>query len=113
MALAAVSQRIETLLQQSALLEQGLTRPVGIHKRLRSFLRYCCKQGLLTRQPGHTYRVQSSPFHQEYDHFFWRNPRYRVNELTALGTALAEGVPAALKKPASPIVANPGGLRSR
>ncbi len=112
-ALAAVSQRVETLSQQSALLERGLTRPAGIHRRLRSFLRYCCKQGLLTRQPDHTYRVQSSPFHQEYDHFFWRNPRYCVNELTALEAALAEGVPAALKKPAPPIAADPGSLRSR
>jgi len=96
-ALAAVSQRVEALSQQSALLEQGLTRPAGIRKRLRRFLRYCCKKGLLTRQPDHTYQAQSAPFHQEYDHFFWRNPRYCVNELTALEAALAERVPDALK----------------
>ncbi len=97
-ALAAVSQRVEALSRQSAMLEHGLTRPAGIRKRLRSFLRYCCNKGLLIRQPDHTYQVQSAPFHQEYDHFFWRNPRYCVNELTALEAVLAESMPVALKK---------------
>jgi 1-acyl-sn-glycerol-3-phosphate acyltransferase len=97
-ALAAVSQRVEALLQQSAMLEQGLIRPAGIRKRLHSFLRYCCNKGLLTQETDHTYRVQSAPFHQEYDHFFWRNPRYCVNELAALEAALAEGIPSELKK---------------
>ena len=49
-------------------------------------------RGLLSRQPDHTYQVQLAPFHQEYDHFFWRNPRYCVNELAALEAALAENV---------------------
>jgi hypothetical protein len=98
-ALAAISQRVEALLRQSALLERGLKRPAGIRKRLRSFLRYSCKKGLLIRQPDHTYRVQSAPFHQEYDHFFWRNPRYCVNELAALEAELGESGPGALKKP--------------
>jgi hypothetical protein len=97
-ALAAVSQRVETLLGQSAMLERGLTRPAGIRKRLRSFLRYSCSKGLLIRQPDHTYQAQLAPFHQEYDHFFWRNPRYCVNELAALEAALAESVPVVLKK---------------
>ena len=97
-ALAFVSQRLEALSRQSAMLEQGLTHPTGIHKRLRSFLRYSCNKGLLTRQPDHTYRVQSVPFHQEYDHFFWRNPRYCVNELAALEAALTESMPGVLKK---------------
>jgi hypothetical protein len=97
-ALDAVCERVEALARQSALLERGLTHPAGIRKRLRSFLRYSCKKGLLTRQPNHTYQVQSAPFHQEYDHFFWRNPRYCVNELAALEAALAEHVPGVLKK---------------
>lgn len=91
-ALAAISQRVEALLQQSAMLERGLKRPAGIRKRLRSFLRYSCNKGLLIRQADHTYRVQLAPFHQEYDHFFWRTPRYCVNELAALEAALAESV---------------------
>lgn len=91
-ALAAVSQRVEALLRQSAMLERGLKRPAGIRKRLRSFLRYSCNKGLLIRQADHTYQVQLAPFHQEYDHFFWRNPRYCVNELAALEAALAESV---------------------
>ena len=91
-ALSAVSQRVKVLLRQSAMLEKGLMRPAGIRKRLRSFLRYSCKKGLLIRQADHTYRVQLTPFHQEYDHFFWRNPSYCVNELAALEAALAESV---------------------
>lgn len=97
-ALSAVSQRIGALARQSALLEHRLTRPASIHKRLRSFLRYCCKKGLLTRQPNNTYLVQATPFHQEYDHFFWRNPRYCVNELAALEAALAESATGAPQK---------------
>ena|SRR5690348_5021365 len=97
-ALAAVSQRVEALLGQSAMLERGLTRTAGIRRRLRSFLRYCCSKGLLIRQPNHTYQVQPAPFHQEYDHFFWRNPRYCVNELTALEEVLEESTPVALKE---------------
>ncbi len=98
-ALASVSQRVEALLRQSALLEQGLARSAGIRKRLRSFLRYGCNKGLLTLQPDHTYRIQLAPFLQEYDHFFWRNPRYCVNELAGLEAALVEGVAGALNKP--------------
>ncbi|HEY7123646.1 MAG TPA: hypothetical protein VH540_06805 [Ktedonobacterales bacterium] len=97
-ALAAVSRRVEALLRQSALLERGLMRPASIRKRLRSFLRYCCNKGLLIRQPDHTYRVQAAPFRQEYDHFFWRNPRYCVNELAALEAALIERTPDTLQK---------------
>src|SRR5579871_354680 len=102
-ALTAVSQRLDALSRQSALLEQGLTRPNGVRKRLRSFLRYCCKKGLLTRQPDHTYQVQSAPFRQEYfDHFFWRHPRYCANELASLEAALAESAPGVLKKAGAP-----------
>ncbi len=97
-ALAAISQRIEALLRQSARLEQGLLRPASIRKRLRSFLRYSCHKGLLIRQPNHTYLVQSAPFHQEYDHFFWRNPRYCVSELAALEAALSAREPGTLPK---------------
>jgi 1-acyl-sn-glycerol-3-phosphate acyltransferase len=98
-ALSAILQRVEALSRQSALLERGLKRPAEIRKRLRSFLRYSYKKGLLIRQPDHNYQVQSAPFQQEYDHFFWRNPRYCVNELAALEAALVESGPGALKKP--------------
>jgi hypothetical protein len=107
-ALAAVSQRLNTLLQQSTLVERGLTRPEGIRKRLRSFLRYCCKEGLLIRQPDHTYHVQAAPFHQEYfDHFFWRHPRYCANELASLETAMAETASGALKTAGAPALPLP------
>ncbi len=91
-ALAAVTQRIEALAQQSALLESGLKRPATIRKRLRSFLRYCCQKKLVIRQPDHTYQVQLAPFLQEEypNHVFWRNPNYCFNELAALEEALAE-----------------------
>jgi cell division protein FtsB len=106
-ALITISQRVEALSRQSALLEQGLTRQDSIRRRLRSFLHYCCKKGVLTRQPDHTYRVQVAPFYQEYDHFFWRNPRYCVNELAALEAALAESAPGVLKKAGTPALTLP------
>jgi hypothetical protein len=97
-ALDAITLRFQTLSQHSALFEQGLTRPKGIEKRLRSFLRYCCDKKLLIRQPNNTYQAQMEPFQKEYDHFFWRNPIYCVNELTALEEALAETEPGTLNE---------------
>jgi 1-acyl-sn-glycerol-3-phosphate acyltransferase len=87
-AYSALARKMQTLAAQPVILEQGLLRPGGLHKRLRSFLRYGCRVGLLTSGPDHTYQINPAPFQRQHTTFFWRNPRYCVNELAALEAAL-------------------------
>jgi hypothetical protein len=75
------------------MLEQGLLKANGLRKRLRSFLRYGRRTGLLTPGPGRTYQINPAPFQGQHTTFFWRNPRYCVNELAALEATLAVGEP--------------------
>ncbi|HEU5370634.1 MAG TPA: hypothetical protein VFU69_19325 [Ktedonobacterales bacterium] len=86
---AAVARHILALTKQGAALEHGLRDARGIQRRLRAFLAYGLRHGLLSRQPG-GYRVDAAPFQQQRETFFWLNPRYPVNELAALEAALAQ-----------------------
>ncbi len=90
-AYSALAQNMRTLTVQPVILEQGLLRSGGLEKRLRSFLRYACRTGLLIAGPDHTYQINPAPFQGQHPTFFWRNPRYCVNELEALEAALAVG----------------------
>ncbi len=92
-AYSALAQKMQALAMQPIILEQGLLQANGLHKRLRSFLRYGCRVGLLTAGPGHTYQINAAPFQGQHGTFFWRNPRYCVNELAALEETLAAGEP--------------------
>lgn len=87
---AALAQNMLMLAKQGVTLEQGLRDAQHMRQRLRAFLAYCLRRGLLTRQPGQVYRVNPAPFQQQRASFFWLNPRYCVNELMALEAALAQ-----------------------
>jgi 1-acyl-sn-glycerol-3-phosphate acyltransferase len=87
---SSLAQKMLKLARQGATLEQGLQDARRRQRRLRAFLAYGLRRGLLTRQPNGAYRVQPAPFQQERVGFFWLNPRYGVNELRALEAALAQ-----------------------
>ncbi|HEY7126383.1 MAG TPA: hypothetical protein VH540_20750 [Ktedonobacterales bacterium] len=88
-AYSALAQKMQTLAMQPVILEHGLLRANGLRKRLRGFLRYGCRAGLLIAGAGSTYQINPTPFQGQHDTFFWRNPRYCVNELAALEETLA------------------------
>ncbi|HEY7346926.1 MAG TPA: hypothetical protein VH599_01310 [Ktedonobacterales bacterium] len=90
MAHAALAQNVQLLAAQGIRLERGLGEPRQRGRRLRAFLAYGLRHGLLTRQPDQTYRVNPAPFQQQRETFFWLNPRYSANELAALEGALAQ-----------------------
>ena len=87
---ATLAQNMLMLAEQGVTLEQGLRDARRMQRRLRAFLAYGLRHGLLNRQPDGTYRVNPAPFQQQRDSFFWLNPRYSVNELLALEGALAQ-----------------------
>jgi 1-acyl-sn-glycerol-3-phosphate acyltransferase len=86
----ALAQHVQLFAKQGAILERGLRDARQVQRRLRAFLAYGLRHGLLSRQPDQTYRVNPAPFQQQRDLFFWLNPRYCVNELAALEAALAQ-----------------------
>lgn len=87
---STLAQNMLKLARQGATLEQGLRDVRRRQRRLRAFLAYGLRHGLLTRQPDGAYRVNPAPFQQERVGYFWLNPRYCVNELAALEAALAQ-----------------------
>ncbi|HEY7355017.1 MAG TPA: hypothetical protein VH590_01080 [Ktedonobacterales bacterium] len=87
---AAISRHLLMLIEQGASLERGLRDARHTQRRLRAFLAYGLRHGLLSRQPDGGYRVDAAPFQQQRDNLFWLNPRYPVNELAALEAALAQ-----------------------
>ncbi len=111
-AYTALAQNMRMLAEQGAALERGLRDARQMKQRLRAFLAYGARHGLLSRQPNsafgggrlrepgsrilacgwraRAYLVQPAPFQQERDSFYWLNPRYSVNELAALEASLAQ-----------------------
>ena len=87
---AAVARNVQWLREQGATLEQGLRQDRTLQQRLRAFIQYSLRSGLLIRQPGTGYRINPAPFQQQRATYFWLNPQYCVNELMALEAALAE-----------------------
>jgi hypothetical protein len=86
---ATLAQNMLMLAQQGVTLEQGLRDARRAQRRLRAFLAYGLRHGLLSRQPDGAYRVHPAPFQQQRESFFWLYPRYPVNELLALEAARA------------------------
>ncbi len=89
-ALAAVAQDVQLLDGQAAHIERGLLDEAKRQQRLRAFLAYAVRHGLLSRASRSSYQINAAPFQQWHTTFFWLNPRYCVNELEALEAALAE-----------------------
>lgn len=89
-ALAAVAQDVQSLAGQAAHIERGLLDEAKRQKRLRAFLAYAVRHGLLSRVSRSSYQINPAPFQQWHSAFFWLNPRYCVNELEALEAALAQ-----------------------
>jgi hypothetical protein len=87
---ARLAQNMRRLTEQGVTLERGLREARRARRRLRAFLAYGLRHGLLSRQPDGAYRVNPAPFQQQRASFFWLNPRYPVNELLALEAALAQ-----------------------
>ncbi|GEM_PF-845877 len=87
----AVAQNMRLLRQQGAAFEQGLQKDRTLQRRLRAFITYGLRSGLLIRLPGKQYRINPAPFQQRRETFFWLNPRYCVNELLTLEAALTHG----------------------
>ncbi len=88
---AAVAQNMLVLAEQGATLERGLRDPRRAQRRLRAFLAYGLRHGLLSRQPDCAYLIHPAPFQQPWRaDFFWLHPRYAINELLALEAALAQ-----------------------
>jgi 1-acyl-sn-glycerol-3-phosphate acyltransferase len=87
---AVLAQNVQWLATQGVTLEQGLRDARRMRRRLRAFLAYGLRHGLLSRQPDGAYHVHPAPFQQQRESFFWLNPRYSVNELLALEAALAQ-----------------------
>jgi 1-acyl-sn-glycerol-3-phosphate acyltransferase len=110
----ALARNVQLFAKQGAALEQGLRDARRARRRLRAFLAYGLRHGLLNRQPdrasgsgrlrelgsrilapvgrsrARAYGVNPAPFQQQRESFFWVNPRYSVNELAALEAALAQ-----------------------
>ncbi len=89
-ALAALAQNVRMLTERGAILERGLRDARQMQRRLRAFLAYGLRHGLLSRQPGGFYAINAAPFQEQRDSFYWLNPRYCINELAALEAALAQ-----------------------
>ncbi len=89
---AAISGHLLALAGQGAALERGLGDARHVQRRLRAFLAYGLRHGLLSREPDGAYKIIPAPFQQQRETFFWMNPRYPVNELAALEAALAQRV---------------------
>ena len=88
---AALARNVQLFAKQGAILEPGLRDARQARRRLRAFLAYGLRHGLFNRQPdrARAYRVNPAPFQQQRESFFWLNPRYSINELAALESALA------------------------
>jgi 1-acyl-sn-glycerol-3-phosphate acyltransferase len=89
---SAVAQDVQLLTERGALIERGLRDEHQMRKRLRAFLAYSLRHGLISRTPNEAYQINPAPFQQQRDTFFWLNPRYCVNELVALEDALASAL---------------------
>ena len=89
-ALAVVAQDVQLLAGQAVHIERGLLDVAKRQQRLRAFLAYAVRHGLLSRVSRSSYQINPAPFQQWHSAFFWLNPRYCVNELEALEAALGE-----------------------
>jgi hypothetical protein len=84
-----VAQNVQTLVGQAALIERGLLDEKHLRRRLRAFLAYSVRHGLLRHISRSLYTINPAPFQVWPQNFAWLNPRYCVNELASLEAALA------------------------
>lgn len=87
-ALSVVAQNVQFLAGQAALIERGLLDEKHLRQRLRAFLAYCVRRGLLRHISRSLYTINPAPFQVWPQNFAWLNPRYCVNELASLEAAL-------------------------
>jgi hypothetical protein len=89
-ALAIVAHDVQLLAGQAVHIERGLLDEIKRQRRLRDFLAYAVRHGILSQVSRSSYQIDPAPFRQWHSAFFWLNPRYCVNELEALQAALVE-----------------------
>jgi hypothetical protein len=89
-ALAVVAQDVQLLAGQAVHIERGLLDEAKRQQRLRTFLAYAVRHGILSQVSRSSYQINTAPFQQWHSAFFWLNPHYCVNELEALEAALGE-----------------------
>lgn len=99
--LAAHLRRLSDL---GAIIQRDLLSERGLRERLRAFLSYCQKHGLLLREENGGYRIAAEAITGTRSSTFWENPvRYSANELAALEEVLQP--PVAQPDQPSPITA--------
>ncbi|HEY7358331.1 MAG TPA: hypothetical protein VH590_17745, partial [Ktedonobacterales bacterium] len=87
--LPILAAQVRRLAELGAIIQRDLLSERELRERLRAFLGYCQKHGLLLPEEGGRYRIVAEAITGTRSSTFWENPvRYSANELAALEEAL-------------------------
>jgi hypothetical protein len=101
--LAAHARRLADL---GAWVQRDLYTELGLRKRLRAFVGYCQKRGLLLPDHNSGFRIAAEAITGTRSSTFWENPaRYSANELDTLEEALQHGITPGDAETSAPLAA--------